>query len=314
MVRFKRRDTAEDVSAGVDLTGRNALVTGANTGIGRETARVLALRGARVTLACRDANKARAARGAILNGAGGAINADQLDLLELDLNSLAATRGAAEHFCALGRPLHLLINNAGIMIPVERRTQDGFEAHLGINHLAHFLFTHLLLDALRAAGGARVVAVSSGAMAAATLTAELADLNWERRKYSGLRAYGDSKLMNLMFAREFTRRYQAEGIVSNALHPGVVPTELARDQSWPFMLLGILMLPRVKSLGQGASASVLLATHPDYAGRGGLYIVNNREKRPAHKLALNDGACAALWERSERLTGLQGATPDIRMD
>lgn len=304
MTGFKRRHTAEDVSAGVDLKGRNALVTGANTGIGRETARVLALRGACVTMACRDRAKAEVARRDILAGAGGAIADGQLDLLALDLNSLAATRQAAARYNDLGRPLHVLVNNAGIMIPTERRTEDGFEAHFGINHLAHFLFTHLLMDALRAAGNARVVAVSSGAMAAATMTPALEDLNWKQRKYSGLRAYGDSKLANLMFARELTRRFSMDGIVSSALHPGVIPTELARDQSWPFMLLGILMMPRMKSVGQGASGSVLLATHPDYADRGGLYIVNNQEKRPDHKLALDDKACAALWERSAGLAGL----------
>lgn len=304
MTQFKRRHTAEDVSAGVDLTGKNALVTGANTGIGKETARVLALRGARVTMACRDRAKAEAARREIFAGASGAIDEERLDLLDLDLSSLAATRAAATAYAERGTPLHLLINNAGIMIPMERRTADGFEAHFGINHLGHYLFTHLLMDALKAAEGARVVAVSSGAMAAATMTAELSDLNWESRKHSGLRSYGDSKLMNLMFAKELTRRFQNDGIVSNALHPGVIPTELARDQSWPFMLLGILMMPRMKSIGQGASASVLLATHPDYAKCGGLYLVNNREKRPDHKLALDDEACAALWDMSAELTGL----------
>jgi len=137
MTQFKRRHTAEDVSAGVDLTGKNALVTGANTGIGKETVRVLALRGASVTMACRDRAKAEAARNEILAGAGGAIDEERLDLLDLDLNSLAATRAAATAYAERGTPLHLLINNAGIMIPMERSTEDGFEAHFGINHLGH---------------------------------------------------------------------------------------------------------------------------------------------------------------------------------
>lgn len=304
MARFGKKSTAEAVSEGVDLTGRNALVTGANTGLGKETARVLALRGARVTMACRDQAKAEAARNDILIGSAGLIDADQLDLLPLDMNSLAAVRQSAAEFNGWRRPLHILVNNAGIMIPMERRTEDGFEAHFGINHLAHFLFTNLLLERLREAGGARVVAVSSGAMAAASQTAELEDLNWESRRFSGWRAYGDSKVMNLMFAKELTRRYQAEGIVANALHPGVIATELARDQSPFFMVFGLLAMPFMKTIPQGAAASVLLATHPDYADRGGCYLVNCREKKPDYRLALDDDACAELWHRSAALTGL----------
>jgi len=304
MARYTRRATAEQVSAGINLSGRNALVTGANTGLGMETTRVLALRGAKVTMACRDLAKAERARRSIIDTAGGLIDASQLDLLELDLNSLARTRQSAEEFTRRSQPLHLLINNAGIMIPMERRTQDGFEAHFGINHLAHFLFTNLLVDSLRAAGRARVVVLSSAAMGMATLTPALQDLNWEQRKFSGFRSYGDSKLMNLMFAREFNRRYSKSGIVANALHPGVIATELARDQSLPFMLMGMFSLPFMKSLPQGAATTVYVATSPDYQMRGGLYFSDCREKKPLHKLALDDAVCRAVWERSCELTAL----------
>lgn len=301
-VRFNRRSTAEQVSEGIDLGGKNALVTGANTGLGMETTRVLALRGARVTMACRDPARALRARQDILDGSGGD---DQLDLLELDLNSLAATRRAAETFCERGRPLHILVNNAGIMIPMERRTADGFEAHLGINHLAHFLFTRLLLEPLAAAGGARVVCLSSAAMAMASLKQELEDLNWEQRKFKGFPSYGDSKLMNLMFARELTRRYRERGIIANALHPGVIRTELARDQSLPFMALGVVMLPFMKSVPQGAATSVYVATHPDCGERGGLYFSDCAQARPAHRLAGKDDVCERLWALSEQLVGLE---------
>lgn len=306
MAGFNRKSTAEQVSKGVDLHGKNALVTGANTGLGKETARVLALRGAHVTMACRDEARAGAARREIIADSKGRISDSQLDLLELDLNSLAKVRESAQTFNAQSRPLHLLINNAGIMIPMERRTEDGFEAHLGINHLAHFLFTNLVADALEAAGSARVVAVSSAAMAAATLTPKLKDLNWEQRKFSGMRSYGDSKLMNLMFARELNRRSAGTAVVANALHPGVIATELGRDQSLPFVLLGLAAIPFMKSVPQGAATSVLVATHPDYGNRGGLYFGNCQEKRPDHKLALNDEACLKLWQRSCELTGLDG--------
>lgn len=280
------------------------MVTGANTGLGMETARVLALRGAHVTMACRNLEKAELARRSIVNAAGSRINESQLDLLELDLNSLAKTRQSAQEFNSRGLPLHLLVNNAGIMIPMERRTEDGFEAHFGINHLAHFLFTNLVRDSLRAAGRARVVVVSSLAMSGATLTPALHDLNWEQRKFRGFASYGDSKLMNLMFARELHRRYAKDGIVANALHPGIIPTELARDQNLGGMMLGIFALPFMRSVPRGAATSVYVATSPDYGLRGGLYFSDCREQKPPHKLALDDQVSRAVWKRSCELTGL----------
>ncbi|MDC0361416.1 SDR family oxidoreductase [Halioglobus sp.] len=302
MTRFSRRSNAEQVSEGADLSGKNALVTGANTGLGQETARVLALRGAHVTMACRNRAKAQEAKQEIVDSSAGKISEAQLDFLELDLNSLAAVRTSAEVFKQWQRPLHLLINNAGIMIPMERRTEDGFEAHMGINHLGHFLFTNLLLDALSAAKGARVVMVSSSAMGMATLTPQLQDLNWESRKFSGFRSYGDSKLMNLMFSNELNRRYAGEGIFANALHPGVIATELARDQSIPFMLLGLFMVPFMKTVPRGAATSVYAATSPDYEHRGGLFFSDCREKKVLHKLAQDEDACATLWQRSCQMT------------
>ncbi len=304
MARYNRRTTAEQVSEGVDLSGKNALVTGANTGIGQETARVLALRGAHVIMACRNLEKAEQARQSILKSAGGRIGDSQIDLLELDLNSLAKTRQSAEEFSRRNIPLHLLINNAGIMIPMERRTEDDFEAHLGINHLAHFLFTNLVMDSLQAAEAARVVVVSSSAMGMATLTPALEDLNWKKRKFSGFRSYGDSKLMNLMFARELNRRFETKGVVANALHPGLIATELARDQSLPFMFMGIFMLPFMKSVPQGAATTLYVATSPEYEHRGGLFFSDCQEKKALHKLALDDRIGTDLWQRSCELTGL----------
>ena len=305
MARHSRKTTAEQVSEGINLSGKNALVTGANTGLGMETARVLALRGAHITMACRNLEKAEQARQSIVDNSGGRIRYAQLQLLELDLNSLASVRLSAETFNKRGLALDLLINNAGIMIPMERRTLDDFEAHLGVNHLAHFLFTNLIIDSLTSSPGARVVVVASSAMGMATLTPALEDLNWKQRKHSGFRSYGDSKLMNLMFARELNRRHQKNGIVANALHPGVIATELARDQSLPFMAMGIFMLPFMKSVPRGAATSVYVASSPDYAEQGGLYFSDCQEKKPDHKLALNDQACVDLWHRSCDLTGLE---------
>ncbi len=303
MAGFGRRSTAEQVSAGIDLTGITALVTGANTGLGLETTRVLALRGARVHMACRDQLRATEARDALLAGADG-IAPEQLAILALDLNDLGKVREAGKEFLALGEPLDLLVNNAGIMIPMERRTADGFEAHLGINHLGHYLFTRLVLDSLLAAERSRVVVLSSAAAGLATLTDEFDDLNWERRRFRGFPSYGDSKLMNHMFARELYRRYGDQGLVANALHPGVIATELGRDQSAIFNLVGVLAYPFMKTIPQGAATTLRVATDPRYATRGGLFFKDCREARPPHRLALNDGACEDLWQISAELVGL----------
>ena len=156
----------------------------------------------------------------------------------------------------------------------------------------------------RDAGRARVVIGSSLAMSGATLTPALFYLNWEQRKFHGFRSYGDSKLMNLMFARELHRRYSKSGIVANALHPGIIPTELARDQNLLGMLLGLLAVPFMKSVRQGAATTVYVATSPDYGLRGGLYFSDCGEKSPHHKLALDDRVCRDVWQRSCELTGL----------
>jgi retinol dehydrogenase-12 len=301
MAGFGRRSTAEQVSEGADLSGRTAIVTGANTGIGWETARVLALRGAHVVMACRDPERARAGRERILSDT--RIDAAHLELGELDLASQASIRAFADGFLASRRSLHLLVNNAGVMIPMRRETADGFEHHFGINHLGHFLLTCLLLDPLRAADAARVVCLSSSAMLFASLTKSLEDLNWEDRKYSGWRAYGDSKLMNAMFAIELNERFASEGIVANAVHPGIIETELARDQPWFMRLVGLIMWPGSKNVPQGAATTLVAATAAEYAKRGGVYLGNCQEMQP-HPLALDPAVRAALWAKSEALTGL----------
>jgi len=301
---FNKKTTAEEVSAGIDLTGKNAIVTGANTGIGEETARVLALRGAKVIMACRNLQKANAARDRILASAAGSVAAGNVEVMLLDLNSLAGVRFFAEQFIALDRPLHLLINNAGIMISERRETNDGFEAHYGVNYLSHFLLTHLLLDSLRAAKGARVVCVSSSAMIFGKMTAAFDDLNWETRKYKGMESYGDSKLMNAMFSYELNKRYSGEGIVSNFLHPGIIKTELGRDQNLLGKIMGIVFLPVMRGIPQGAATTVMVATAPEYATRGGLYFGECSEWPLAKPLANDDSACQSLWDKTEKILAL----------
>jgi NAD(P)-dependent dehydrogenase (short-subunit alcohol dehydrogenase family) len=301
MSRFGRRSTAEEVTEGIDLVGRHAVVTGANTGIGYETARVLALRGAEVTLACRDHEKGEAARRRIVAESGGRIDEKLLHLVRLDLAHLDSVHSGARELLDSGRPIHFLFNNAGVMLPDRRETRDGFEAHLGINHLGHFLFTTLLLDRILESAPARIVNVSSDAQHFASLSPELDDLNWESRRFSGWRSYGDSKLMNLLFAKELSRRLESDGVVAHALHPGMVRTELARDQPWWMLIVGLLMWPAMKDPARGAATSLYAATAPELADHGGGYFSNCRPAREG-PLAGNQELAELLWERSEDLT------------
>lgn len=301
MSRFNRWSTAEQVSEGIDLSGRHAIVTGANTGIGLETTRVFALRGSRVTMACRNLEKAEAARRRIVAESGGRISPESLRCLQLDLASLESVRAFARAFLATGQPIHLLINNAGVMLPDRRETRDGFEAHLGINHLGHFLLTRLLLDRVCASAPARIVNVASDAMHFASLTPELSDLNWENRRFRGWRSYGDSKLMNLLFTNELNRHLAGSGVVAFALHPGMVTTELARDQRWWMKLVGIAMLPFMKNVERGAATTVYVATASDLPEGDESYFADCAPARPG-KLAGDRSVEENLWKLSERLT------------
>jgi len=299
-----RRWTATDVP---DQQGRTIVVTGANTGIGFETARVLAGRGATVVLACRDLGKAGDAAARIA----AATPPARVETLRLDLASLASVRQAAEQL-RRGHPrLDLLVNNAGVMMPPYGRTEDGFELQLGTNHLGHFALTGLLLDRLLAVPRSRVVTVSS--MAHRQGRIDLDDLQSERR-YRRTAAYAQSKLANLLFTYELQRRLAAAGAptIAVAVHPGAVTTELQRHLP-PQMRL--VATPLMAALGQrgtamGALATLRAATDP--AARGGEYYgPDGRLGFGGHPVRLESSTRShdaevqrRLWERSERLTGV----------
>jgi len=214
-----------------------------------------------------------------------------------------ALRAFADAILEHGRPIHLLVNNAGVMLPDRRETRDGFEAHFGINHLGHFLLTVRLLDRIRASAPARIVNLSSEAMHFASLTPELSDLDWKLRRYSGWRSYGDSKLMNLMFTNELNRRLEGCGVRAVALHPGIVMTELARDQSFWMHLVGVLARPFSKAVDRGAATTLYAALRADPYRPGESYLADCAPAR-CGKLAGNREAEARLWALSEELTGL----------
>lgn len=236
------------------MKGKVALITGCNTGIGKETARVFAAQGATVFLACRTLEKSNATIAEIKAEYGAA----DLHALQCDLSSLDSVARAAADFLKASSKLDILVNNAGVMmIPTFTTTTDGFEMQWGTNHLGHFLLTHKLLPALQKAAPSRVVNVSSMAhQMAPSFTPDIVPP--KQATYSGTSNYGLSKLCNMLFSRELNHRYGSSGVTSFALHPGVIPTELGRYSSMAsaFYSIGGLFM---KSIPQGAATQVYCA-------------------------------------------------------
>jgi retinol dehydrogenase 12 len=275
-------------AASGDLARRTFLVTGGNTGIGRATAAHLAARGARVHLACRSQEQGRRAAADIAAATGN----DGVLFLPLDLADLASVRRCAEEFLALGEPLHVLINNAGV---AGRRgiTADGFELAFGVNHLGHFALTAALLDRLAASAPARVVTVASDAH----YQAKGVDFEAVRRRtatVTGLREYAVSKLCNVLFSSELARRTAGLGITTYALHPGVVASDIWRRVPWPVRPLIKL---RMLSPEQGAATSLYCATSDAVAAASGRFYDNCRELEPSP--AATADLARALWEHSQ---------------
>lgn len=290
-----------------DQTGRVAIVTGANTGIGYETARALANKGARVVLACRDMQKggAAAARIQAENPAGSAV-AQALDLADLD-----AVRAFAERFVSEHGRLDLLINNAGVMVPPESQTRQGFELQFGTNHLGHFALTAHLLPLLRRTAGSRVVVVSSGMHHIGQIAFD--DLDFKKRGYSAWRAYGQSKLANLLFALELQRRLQAAGAKTlvTAAHPGWTATDLQRNAGLTQRLNPYLaMKPADGALPTLRAATDPGATAGEYFGPSRFFEMNGPPVRARFNKKAQDTAVAArLWSTSESLTGVRFDLP-----
>jgi NAD(P)-dependent dehydrogenase (short-subunit alcohol dehydrogenase family) len=295
-----------------DLTGRVAVVTGANSGLGLETSRVLARKGAHVVLAVRRAERGDAAAAAIRTGAPAA----RLEVMPIDLASLTSIRGFARAFLAGYDRLDMLVNNAGMMAIPFRKTADDFEMQFGTNHLGHFALTGLLLPLILKTPGARVVTVSSGAHQFGRIRFD--DLNSER-SYSKWRAYAQSKLANLLFAYELQRRFAAAGssAISAAAHPGYASTNLQfvgpQMEGSKLSLRVMAAANRVlaQSAAMGALPEIYAATSPDV--RGGDYIgpdgfMEQRgypRKVKSSPRSRDEAAAARLWTASEELTGIR---------
>jgi NAD(P)-dependent dehydrogenase (short-subunit alcohol dehydrogenase family) len=285
-----------------DQAGRLAVVTGANTGIGYETARMLAARGADVVLACRDAGKAAAARDRILAER----PRGRVTVQPLDLSELASVAAFARDLSATTTRLDLLINNAGVMVPPLSRTEQGFELQLGTNHLGHFALTARLMPLLERTPGARVVVVASSAQRAGSIAFD--DLQWERRSYNAWRAYGQSKLANMLFALELERRLTAQGsrVRVTAAHPGWTATDLQRQAPLVRWLSRLLAMKPA----DGALPTLRAATDPDAAGgsywgpSGPFELVGPPVPARIPRRARDEGVSARLFDESERLVGV----------
>jgi NAD(P)-dependent dehydrogenase (short-subunit alcohol dehydrogenase family) len=300
------RWTAVDVG---DQRGRVAVITGANTGIGYAAAAVLAARGATVVLACRDPHRSAAAVAQLTATA----PAGQFDTVPLDLAALDSVRAAAAELRSRYPRIDLLLNNAGVMMPPYGRTADGFERQFGTNHLGHFALTGLLLPSLRDVPGSRIVTVSSSAHRQGRL--DLADPNFQRRRYGRTTAYGQSKLANVLFTYELQRRLAGSGAstVAVALEPGVIRTELARYTTTP-MAFGIRAFARLvgqPTVDQGALATLRAATDPavqggEYFGPDGPFLRSSGfpiQVKSSPRSYDRDLQCR-LWTLSTELTGV----------
>ena len=279
------------------IAGKTCLVTGATAGIGLTTARGLARMGARVLIVGSRAERGSAAVEEISRDTAGA----QVEFLKADLSDQAQVRQLAQAVHDRCDRLDVLVNNAGGLFSPRQLSADGIEMTFALNHLAYFLLTHLLLDRLAAAGRARIVNVASGAHKRVTL--DLDDLQGER-DYRGWRAYGRSKLANILFTYELARRLTGRTVTANALHPGFVASELGwRHRFMPALAWRLLTL-RALSPEEGAETSIHLAASPEVEGMSGAYFKKCRPVRSS-AASYDDDAARRLWAISCALTGLQ---------
>jgi NAD(P)-dependent dehydrogenase (short-subunit alcohol dehydrogenase family) len=276
------------------------LITGANSGIGKETTRALAHQGASLVMACRSRSKADPVRQAIQEESGNA----QIEVMPLDLASLASIREFAGQFSDQYRRLHVLLNNAGTFSMRRQETLDGLELTMGVNHLGTFLLTRLLLPVLQDTPQSRIVNVSSNVHTQGKI--DLDDLQLERRRYSGMKAYANSKLANLCFTRDLAAQLQDTDVTVNALHPGQVATNIWRlwpDERWYQTLMLKIMSRFAISAEEGAQTSIHLASSDEVRGITGQYFDKEQPKAMSPKcddLQVRQG----LWKLSEELVGL----------
>ncbi len=278
-----------------DLTGRVCVVTGASRGIGRATAEGLAALGATLILICRRAEDGADVAGGIIASGG-----PTPEVVLCDLSSQASIRAAAAEIIARHPRLHVLINNAGVLLRSRRVTVDGHEMQLAVNHLAPFLFTNLLLDLLKAGKPSRIINVSSGAHQGGRIDF---DALQSERRYDPIRVYSMTKLANILFTHELARRLDGTGVTVNAVHPGVIATRLLANYLDVPLVGGTIARAFGGKPERGAETSIYLAASPAVAGISGGYFMNRQEARSS-SASYDEVTARKLWDVSVRLTGL----------
>jgi NAD(P)-dependent dehydrogenase (short-subunit alcohol dehydrogenase family) len=273
------------------------LITGANTGIGKETAIDLAKRGGKIYMACRDLKRSEDSLREIKDKS----RQSQVFLMKLDLASIESIKNFSNEFHEVERSLQILILNAGIMACPKSYTKDGFEMQIGTNHLGHFLLTNLLLDVLKASPPSRIVVVSSSGH-------KLGDISKDdfmsEKSYSKIKAYGQSKLANILFANELAARLRNTGVTVNSCHPGIVHTELGRHmtKSWFRPIYKKVLMPFYKTISEGAQTQIRLAVDPDLGKVSGKYFKDCEEFTPS-KAARDVETGKWLWRKSTEVIG-----------
>jgi len=282
------------------LDGKVVLITGATSGIGRAAALALAAEGPELVLLCRNRERGEATRRAIQEQTGNA----RASLLLCDLSSQAQIRSAAEEFLAQGRPLHVLLNNAGVLNVWREDTEDGIETTWAVNHLAYFLLTSLLLQRMKESAPARIVNVTSDAHAWAGGPLDFDDLGG-RRLANPLKRYGISKCANILFTRELDRRLGGTGVTANCFHPGFVGTGFAANNGFVSAVAMRLLSAFNRTPEEGADTGVYLCMDPGVTQSGRYFV--DREASWPKRFAQDDEDAARLWEASERQVGIAAA-------
>ncbi|KAL9409701.1 hypothetical protein AB3S75_048007 [Citrus x aurantiifolia] len=300
---FSSSSTAEEVTQGIDGSGLTAIVTGASSGIGTETARVLALRGVHVVMAVRNMAACREVKKAIVKEIPNA----KVQAMELDLSSLASVRKFASEFKSSGLPLNILINNAGIMATPFMLSKDNIELQFATNHIGHFLLTNLLLETMEktareSSKEGRIVNVSSRRHQFSYPEGIRFDRINDQSGYNRFSAYGQSKLANVLHTNELARRLKEDGvdITANSVHPGAITTNLFRHISFFSGLVGLLGKYVIKNVEQGAATTCYVALHPHVKGLTGSYFTDSNVAQ-ASSQAVNTELAQKLWDFSSDL-------------
>ncbi len=280
-----------------DMSGKRVMITGCTAGLGRAAALALADMGATLLLVCRNRSKGEQLATEIQHATG----RDDCELYVGDMSSQRDIRAIARAFTATERPLDVLFNNAGVVMQERTTTPDGIETTFGVNHLAYYLLSVLLVDRLKASPAARIVNTASDAYKFSGKQLDFDDLQGERR-YTTFGAYGASKLANILFTRELARRLRDTSVTVNAFHPGMVGSDFAKNNGWVAQVAMTLLKPIARSTLKGAETGIYLCTSPQVEGcTGGYYY-----ERALHETAAgarNDEDARRLWEISEELTG-----------